>query len=258
MKTNLMAIVAVIVAWVGLADAQYVLVLKNGRQIFVQSYREEANMVKFYGFGGEMGISKDQIKAVRKAGETDSSGLSVSGTERVQPSSTQPTTPASQALPPSTEEKQLTPEEVRAKEEKDYQQKLIELTGKINQVNEGFSQSVRGTTSRDPNIQWSEEQRGATKDDAISRYRNAMSNPSEPSPVNLLTPSPFSSIPPTIVEDRPAQRPPVNLDAQQLPETQRQRDLTELRNQAIQLEKERERLIDEMKQKQFDSIKILQ
>jgi hypothetical protein len=257
MKTKLMAIIAVMVAWVSVADAQYVLVLKNGHQIFVQSYREEASMVKFYGFGGEIGISKDQIIAVRKVGEADARGRSVLGTERAQPVSTQPTAPESPSVPPSAAEKQLSPEEERAKEEKEYQQKLIDVTLKLREVQDGYSQSVRGTTSGDPNLQWSEEQRGATRDDVISRFREATSNPSEPTPVRLLTPSPFSSLPPTTVEDRPAGRTPTSYDAQQLPTTERQRELSDFRKQAIQLELERERLINEIKQKNFDSVKIL-
>lgn len=255
MKTKLMAIIAVIVAGVGVADAQYVLVLKNGRQIFVQSYREEASMVKFYGFGGEIGISKDQIKAVRKAGEADSSSLSVSGTERAQPSSTQPIKPASETVPPSTEEKQLAPEEERAKEEKEYQQKLIDVTLKLRAVQDNYSQAVRGTTSGDPNLQSSQEQRSATQDDVISRFREAASKPSDPAPVKLLTPSPFSSLPPTLVEDRPAERAPTYYD--NLPTNDRQNELTNFRNQAVQLELERERLLNEMKQRNFDSIKII-
>ena len=53
------------------AHADYVLVLKNGRQITVQSYREEGSMIKFTGLGGEIGISKEQIETVRK---TDAGG----------------------------------------------------------------------------------------------------------------------------------------------------------------------------------------
>ena len=39
--------------------------LKNGRQITVQSYREEGSMIKFTGLGGEIGISKDQVQTIR-------------------------------------------------------------------------------------------------------------------------------------------------------------------------------------------------
>jgi hypothetical protein len=237
------------------AQAQYVFELRNGRQIHVQSYREEGSMLKFYGFGGEIGISKNHVRAIRKATDAPAAGLAIPGAA---PASSA-TSDAGPLPAPAEEkaEKTPTPEELRAQEAKDYHQKLIEVTDKLNQVQAGFSQSVRGTTNSDPNLQWSGDQRGATQDDVIGRFRSAASNPSEPAPVNLLTPSPFSSLPPSSVEVQPAQRAPVHVGAQQLPETQRQRDLTDLRGQMIQLEKERDRLIDEMKEKKLDTGKIL-
>ena len=58
-------------------SAEYVLVLKNGRQITVQSYREEGSMIKFQGFGGEIGIAKDQLQAIQKSGAECPLGLNV-------------------------------------------------------------------------------------------------------------------------------------------------------------------------------------
>jgi hypothetical protein len=49
------------------SPAEYVLVLKSGGQLTVQSYREEGSMIKFQGFGGEIGLSKDQILTIRRA-----------------------------------------------------------------------------------------------------------------------------------------------------------------------------------------------
>src|SRR5687768_17723804 len=49
------------------ASADYVLILKNGRRITVQNYREEGSMIRFHGLGGEIAISKDQIQSIRKA-----------------------------------------------------------------------------------------------------------------------------------------------------------------------------------------------
>jgi hypothetical protein len=42
------------------------------------------------------------------------------------------------------------------------------------------------------------------------------------------------------------------------PYTERQKELSDLRSQTLQLEKDRERLIEEMKQKNFDSAKLLE
>ena len=64
--------------WLDLAQAQYVLVLKNGRQITVQSYREEGSMIKFNGLGGEIGLPKDQIQAILKPGQSSRPGVRIS------------------------------------------------------------------------------------------------------------------------------------------------------------------------------------
>ena len=82
------------------AYADYVLVLKNGRQITVQSYREEGTMIKFTGLGGEIGISKDQLQTVREVGAEGTSGLNLRELERLQASPTRET--ASQAPPGGT------------------------------------------------------------------------------------------------------------------------------------------------------------
>ncbi len=70
---KLTVIVAIICLLVGQspAEAQYVIVLKNGREITVQNYREEGGMVKFFGLGGEISISKDQIQTIRRADEVN-------------------------------------------------------------------------------------------------------------------------------------------------------------------------------------------
>ncbi len=67
--------------WTDPASADYTLVLKNGGRITVQSYREEGSMIKIRGLGGEMGIPKDQIQTILKAGETERQGLSISDLE---------------------------------------------------------------------------------------------------------------------------------------------------------------------------------
>jgi len=69
----------------GTANAQYILVLKNGRQISVQSYREEGSMIKFSGLGGEIAISKEQVQTIRRAGEGDRLGPPSLAVDRLPP-----------------------------------------------------------------------------------------------------------------------------------------------------------------------------
>jgi hypothetical protein len=123
----------------------------------------------------------------------------------------------------------------------------MEVTGQLKEVQDRYSQLLRGTTSPEPNQLVTEEQIKASRDDVISRFRDATANPSEPAPVRLLTPSPFSSLPPTITEERPPARAPTTYE--NLPYTETQKEFSDLRNQAIELDKERERLINEMRQK---------
>jgi hypothetical protein len=69
-----------IAATVGYATpllAGYTLVLKNGRRITVESYREQGSTIYFRGLGGEMGIPKDQIQAIVESGEADGTDLSI-------------------------------------------------------------------------------------------------------------------------------------------------------------------------------------
>lgn len=237
----------------GAASADYTIVLANGRRIVVQSYREEGGMIKFRGLGGEIGIGKDQIRSIQKVGEAEPGGLDLSAPG-----------PAATSVAPRTEgapkrqaaEGTLSAEEKKAREEREYQQKLSEITKRLKEVEGRYLESVRGTATRDPNLQWSEEQRAATKEDVISRFREATSNPSEPAPVRLLTPSPFSTLPPTVTEDRPVGRAPTTPDTLP-PVTDQERQLTEFRNQMIQLERERDRLINEIKEKKLGLASVL-
>lgn len=213
--------------------ADYSLVLKNGRRIIVQSYHEEGPSIRFHSYGGEIRIGKDQIQSIQRI---DPAGPSVSQAPHQQPASG-----------PGIAQKALSHEAEKAQEEKEYQQRLIEVTARLKEVQDRYSQLLRGTTSPQPSQLITEEQVKAGQADVISRFRDATSHPSEPAPVRLLTPSPFSSLPPTIIEERPPTRAPTTYD--NLPVTETQKEFSELRNQAIELAKEREKLINEMQQK---------
>ena len=190
-------------------------------------------MIKFHGLGGEVGIGKDQIGRIEKIGPAQAT-----------PQQTQLPAPAPS---PQPADKPLSPEEEKAREEREYQQKLLEITSQLKEVRERYSQLLRGTTSAEPSQLVTEEQIKASQADVISRFRDATSNPGEPAPVRLLTPSPFSSLPPTITEEQPPARAPIHYE--NLPYNETQKEFSELRQQANELEKERERLISEMRQK---------
>ena len=155
-------------------------------------------MIKFRGLGGDIGISKDQIQSIQKA---DPGEPTLDQTQLQEP-----------AAAPQAPERPPTLEEEKAKEEKEYQQKLIELTAQLKEVRDRYSELLRGTTSPEPSQLVTEEQIKASRADVISRFRDATSNPSEPAPVRLLTPSPFSSLPPTVTEEQPPARAPTTYE----------------------------------------------
>ena len=222
-KLNFIVAAVCLFAWRSVADAQYVLVLKNGRQITVQSYREEGSVIKFGGLGGEIGLPKDQIKAIMKAGQADRSGLNISELETPTPPAKAP----SQKSPPAREAAPRTPalEQTRtdADEAKDYQKKLSELTQKLETANREYFEATQGggtasNVSKDGLVSWAM--------DLASRIHDSQKVPGGGGD---------SSTPPT-----PPYAPVY---------TAKERELSELRSRIDRLQKERDALIQEMKSK---------
>jgi hypothetical protein len=231
------------------ASANFVLTLKNGRRITVQNYREEGSLIKFFGLGGEIGLSKDQIESIRKAGVDEQTELNLPAASQTTSPQPAKTTARPAAGQETSEEKTLTPEEQKSKEERAYQQRLHDVTQQLQTVRDQYSDVTRGTATKDPTLLTNEEQIKARVDDLIARQKDEQQNPSDPGVLRLLTPSPFSTHSPTTTELRPPPQVDATFTTPPPTYTDRQRQLSDLRNQAIELEKERERLINEMKQK---------
>ncbi len=239
------------------ASADYTLLLKNGRRITVQSYRDEGTIIKFRGWGGEVGIAKDQIQSIVKSGDSGLIGSTVPeslGAPQVpEMGRTSVQEPVSPPSPPQVE-RQLSPEEERGKEEKEYQQKLSVITKQLMDARNRYAEATRGTAGSDPSLLSSPEAIKVLNDDAAARSLDAQTKPVDPGVVRLLTPSPFSTIPPSATEYPLAGPPQVATPYDIAPTyTDRQKELSDLRNQAIQLEQERQKLIDEMKEKNFST-----
>ena len=267
LKRILPLVFVVLLCWSGTVLAQYTLVLKNGRRITVQTYREDGGMIKFQGLGGEIGLAKDQVKAILKPGEKEERGMVVPGLEGVRAAPAEAKPEVKEAAAPQApgeakpEEKALSPEEKlaeeRAKEEKEYQRRVKELTEQIKAARDRYAIATKGSSSTEPTLLNTEEAMRARQDDLISRLRDKQYNPAGPSDaggVRLSTPSPFAGAPPTTTELHPRQVTPSPTVDSPLPTySDRERDLSELRNQMNQLQNQRERLIDEMRQKGFDT-----
>lgn len=223
----------------GWAEAQHVIVLKNGRQITVQSYRTEGSMIKFPGLGGEIAISKDQIQAIRKAGEAEPTGAPSLALDRLPtPVGPEPAAPASKPSPakpapaPVKTEDQLAKQ--RDEEEAAYVQKVKDLTQQLNALRDEYSMATTGTKGPEPSFFTTDEAFKGFQDDLISRLRDAQNRAQ-----GLQTGSAAQS-PPFALDPPPAY-------------TDKQKHLSDLRSRMMELEKERQSLIDEMKAKNFDA-----
>jgi hypothetical protein len=228
-----------IACWGGLVEAQHVIVLKNGRQITVQSYRSDGNMIKFSGLGGEIAISNDQVESIRPAGEA---GVAVPPSLALErPAAAPPKepavtetkpAPAKPAPPAARPEEQLAKQ--RAEEEKGYVQKVKELTEQLRQARDQYSLGTRGNKGPEPSFFTTEEAFRGHQEDLLSRLRDAQNRAQ-----GLETGS-------------AAQRPPLALDPPPA-YSDRQRELSDLRSRMNQLENDRQKLLDEMKAKNFDA-----
>jgi hypothetical protein len=107
--------------------ADYTLVLKNGRRITVQSYREQGSTLHIQARGGEIGIPKDQVRAILKSGATDPTELNTSDLDRPV---RQPQSPA--PAPSDVRPSGPTEETVGGDEAADDQQRLAEINKKLN------------------------------------------------------------------------------------------------------------------------------
>lgn len=128
------------------AFADFTIIMKSGGRISVQTYREEAGIVKFQRFGGEIGIPKDQIQSILPASQTEKEELSISALEarprQIQTSET--------PSPPALRELNDGPSPSQAKsrgdpaEEKEYQKKLADVTHKLEVAKQDYYNATQG------------------------------------------------------------------------------------------------------------------
>lgn len=238
-KLSLIVAFVCLIGVAGVAEAQYVLVLKNGRQITVQSYREEGSMIKFSGMGGEIAIGKDQVQSIRRAGEADRGAIPSLAVDRAPPS-TPPQAPSTvvkpaavrPSTPPLSSDDQAAKN--RAEEEKLYQDKIKEVTEQLRELRERYSLITRGNKGPEPSFFTTEEAFRGHQEDLLSRLRDAQYKAQG-------LPSGGS-----------ATSPPFSLDAPPA-YSERQKQLSDLRARIGELETNRERLIAEMKAKNFET-----
>jgi hypothetical protein len=138
----------VLLVWPGYLSADYTLVLKNGRRIAVESYREEGGMIKFQGLGGEIGIAKDQVQTILKGGEKDSGALFVPKAGDLPGGATKDELATVPVRSEKGREKGEKPEpsleDYRVKEGLEYQSKLRKMTNDLNALQTRYLSAKAG------------------------------------------------------------------------------------------------------------------
>ena len=218
-------------------SADYTIVLKNGRQFNVQNFREEAGIVKLHGFGGEISIPKDQIQTIRPAVGAKSSteaprSAPVTVPEDRVPALERPSTATQNLTEKShSEAKEITKPNVK---EDEYRQLIKKIDDQLKELRGRYARETRGNTGVDPFLFTTEEAFRGHQEDLLSRLRDAQYKAQGlPSGGEAQSP-PFSTNPP------PAY-------------TEKEKLLSDLRKQIIELESERERVIAEMKRNDMDT-----
>lgn len=221
------AILAIVAGSAGLVSAQYVVVLKNGRQLTVQSYRDEGSTVKIQGLGGELGIPKEQILSISKSGAGDRPGLNIGNLEsasRSAPVTTPPAPSAPSAGPAGNSGAADGRVSGVTDEEKEYRRRLSEVTLKLEAARKRYlDASSAGNTGAD----FSKDGMKAWTADLTSRIQDSQKAGGGPASTPLTQPPPY-------------------------PYTPKGKELSEMRMEIDALEKARNDLIQEMKSKNIE------
>jgi len=224
---------ALIFCWTGILFANFTIVLKNGRRITVKSYREEGEMIKVRGMGGEFGIAKDQIESIIDPGADEERGMVVPDFNRIQPTATK--RPASKSTSPTdsgkisegeVQEKRAKAPPAKGAEEAEYLSRIKEKTDQLKQLTDRYSVATGGTSGRQTGILEGQEAIKGRTADLQSRLKDAQRSRAAASPRVDVPPPAYSA---------------------------KERKLSELRKQIVRTQKERDLLIQELQQKNLGS-----
>ena len=221
------------------ASADYTIVLKNGRQFNVENFREESGVLKFYGFGGEVSVLKNQVQTIRPAGEANlateplmRSAPAMVPENKVPAEKRTTTAPQSPRDNLRSEEKESTKPNVN--EEDSYRQVIKKIDDQLRELRSRYATETRGNAGPEPFLFTTEEAFRGHQEDLLSRLRDAQYKAQGlPAGAEAQSP-PFSTNPPP-------------------PYSEKQKLLSSLRNQLHELESERERVIAEMKRRDMET-----
>ena len=218
--------------------ADYTVELKNGRRITVKGYREENQTIIVQGMGGEFGIAKDQIKSITKNRRRQERGIVLPDYER-------PTTPISN-MPNELEEKEgsdsektatkPTPGKVEVNEEEQaYRREIRQLNVELKTLSDQYLLLTRGKSGPEPSLLEGKAAIQARTADLQSRRKDAQHTPGAQGPNTGIGPRVHVPLPSYSAEEK---------------------KISEMRRRILQLKDKRDRLTQEMINKNFDTTDI--
>jgi len=252
---------AILFYWAGPVLADYTLILKNGHTVNVEAYKEEGGMIIFSSYGGEISIAKEDVQSIIPAegrvGRTDLPEVEYVPGETGVVAPDQETVARPSEVPPlATKEKFLTPEEIRAeeraKEEREYQRRVREITERIKAMRDRYTLAWTAGRGAGVCLVDCEEFIKANTARLKSIQKDIQREPPGPGELTLKTRSPFTGAPPVVTQYR-STKPPPRVRGPLPTYTAKERKLSDLRKKLRQLEEKRKMLIQEMRQKKFDS-----
>ena len=221
------------------ASADYTIVLKNGRRFNVENFREESGALKFYGFGGEVSIVKNQVQTIRPAGEANlateppkPAAPAFAPENRVPAEKRTTTAPQSPRDTLRSEEKESTKPNVN--DEDSYRQLIKKIDDQLKELRNRYATETRGNAGSDPFLFTTEEAFRGHQEDLLSRLRDAQYRAQGLPAGGEAQSPPLSTNPPPAYSEK-------------------QKLLSSLRNQLHELESEREGVIAEMKRRDMDT-----
>jgi len=230
---------ALIFCWTGILLANYTIILKNGRRITVKSYREEGEMIKVRGMGGEFGIAKDQIESIINSGADEERGMVVPNSNRIPPTVTSRQTSkrsrprnSGKVSESEVQNKRTKAPPANEAEEATYLRRIKEKTDQIKRLTDRYSVATRGSSSPHSGLLEGQKAiRGRTAD-LQSRLKDAQRSRAATGASPGGTPR--VNVPPPAYSAK-------------------EKELSELRKQIVQTEKERDALIQKMQQNNLGS-----
>lgn len=257
-------------------SADFILTLKNGRTVHVETYSENEGVITFSRYGGEIRLSREDVQSITPAVGGTTSRLTPPpsdvdpgeppqlepGGEKLALPGQKPNMEGTMDAPPVTGQKVLTPEDIkateRAEEEKQYRLKVEEITMRLKAMRDQYAVASRRTPGPEPSMLEGPEAIKARTADLNSRLKDAQRTPAGPNDrgdVRLEQPSPFTGAPPTTIDLKPGGF-VKQVQPTLTPYSPEEKQLSQLRGQILALEKERDRIIQEMKHKNFNTASL--